>query len=182
MPVQYPISQYKKVMKEAQPAEPNEIRVRVNSPHFSYCAYAGKILLSKDFDYVHLNATGAAVANSIKVIEYLKKSVEGLHVVYRITNKEFVDEYEPLFEGLDKVRATRVVSTLEADLSITKGEDMTDNVGYMGPLEADQVDQQAFETRMEDYNAKKESRKEREENGEGGQDRDNRQTDRRRGK
>ena len=122
MPIQYPISKYRKVMKDAQPAEINEIRVRVSSPHFSYCAYAGKILLSKEHDFVHLNATGAAVANSIKVVEYLKKSIKGLHVVYRITNKEFVDEYEPLVEGLDKVEATRTVSTLEADLTITKGD------------------------------------------------------------
>lgn len=158
MPILYPISNYKKIMKDPQPAEPNEIRVRANSLFFSYCAYAGKILLGKEHDFVHLNATGAAVANSIKVIEYLRHSIEGLHVVYRITNKEFIDEYEPLLEGLDKVTTTRVVSTLEADLTITQSDTISSSAGYMPPLASSEVDQESFERKMSDYETKKENR------------------------
>merc|ERR1712166_534456 len=133
MPGEYPISKYRKVIKKADPAQESEIRVRVNSPPFAYAAYAGKLLLQKDFDYVYLNATGAAVSNSIKVIEYLKTHIKGLHISYNILSKEFVDEYEPKVEGLDKVTTTRTVSTLEAKLTIKKGEELAKEVGYMAP-------------------------------------------------
>merc|ERR1712160_7299 len=133
MPGEYPISKYRKVIKKADPAQESEIRVRVNSPPFAYAAYAGKLLLQKDFDYVYLNATGAAVSNSIKVIEYLKTHIKGLHISYNILSKEFVDEYEPKVEGLDKVITTRTVSTLEAKLTIKKGEELAKEVGYMAP-------------------------------------------------
>merc|ERR1712159_700212 len=151
MPGEYPISKYRKVIKKADPAQESEIRVRVNSPPFAYAAYAGKLLLQKDFDYVYLNATGAAVSNSIKVIEYLKTHIKGLHISYNILSKEFVDEYEPKVEGLDKVTTTRTVSTLEATLTLSKRDELKNNVGYMAPLDAKDVDQEAFEESMKKY-------------------------------
>merc|ERR1711957_1004259 len=156
MPGEYPISKYRKVIKKADPAQESEIRVRVNSPPFAYAAYAGKLLLQKDFDYVYLNATGAAVSNSIKVIEYLKTHIKGLHISYNILSKEFVDEYEPKVEGLDKVTTTRTVSTLEAKLTIKKGEELAKEVGYMAPsANEDDIDQKGFEDSMAKYNERK---------------------------
>merc|ERR1712160_176017 len=153
---EYPISKYRKVIKKADPAQESEIRVRVNSPPFAYAAYAGKLLLQKDFDYVYLNATGAAVSNSIKVIEYLKTHIKGLHISYNILSKEFVDEYEPKVEGLDKVTTTRTVSTLEAKLTIKKGEELAKEVGYMAPsANEDDIDQKGFEDSMAKYNERK---------------------------
>merc|ERR1712146_122359 len=105
-------------------------------------------------DFVYLNATGAAVSNSIKVIEYLKRHIKGLHLSYNILSKEFIDEYEPKVEGLDKVTTKRTVSTLEAILSLTKGDQMVNNVGYMAPLEGE-VDQEGFEESMKRYSEKK---------------------------
>merc|ERR1711939_1301457 len=156
MPGEYPISKYRKVIKKADPAQESEIRVRVNSPPFAYAAYAGKLLLQKDFDYVYLNATGAAVSNSIKVIEYLKTHIKGLHISYNILSKEFVDEYEPKVEGLDKVTTTRTVSTLEAKLTIKKGDELKNEVGYMAPsANEDDIDQKGFEDSMAKYNERK---------------------------
>merc|ERR1711935_385094 len=156
MPGEYPISKYRKVIKKADPAQESEIRVRVNSPPFAYAAYAGKLLLQKDFDYVYLNATGAAVSNSIKVIEYLKTHIKGLHISYNILSKEFVDEYEPKVEGLDKVTTTRTVSTLEAKLTIKKGDELAKEVGYMAPsANEDDIDQKGFEDSMAKYNERK---------------------------
>lgn len=156
MPGEYPISKYRKVIKKADPAQESEIRVRVNSPPFAYAAYAGKLLLQKDFDYVYLNATGAAVSNSIKVIEYLKTHIRGLHISYNILSKEFVDEYEPKVEGLDKVTTTRTVSTLEAKLTIKKGDELKNEVGYMAPsANEDDIDQKGFEDSMAKYNERK---------------------------
>ena len=80
MPTKYPISKYKKVIKKPNPAEENEIKVRVNSPPFAYAAYAGKLLLDGNHDFIYLNATGAAVSNSVKVIEYLKQHVKGKQI------------------------------------------------------------------------------------------------------
>merc|ERR1712014_424704 len=134
----------------------SEIRVRVNSPPFAYAAYAGKLLLQKDFDYVYLNATGAAVSNSIKVIEYLKRHIKGLHISYCVLSKEFIDEYEPKVEGLDKVTTTRTVSTLEAKLTIKKGDELKNEVGYMAPsANEDDIDQKGFEDSMAKYHERK---------------------------
>merc|ERR1712023_150587 len=156
MPGEYPISKYRKVIKKAEAAKESEIRVRVNSPPFAYAAYAGKLLLQKDFDYVYLNATGAAVSNSIKVIEYLKTHIKGLHISYNILSKEFVDEYEPKVEGLDKVTTTRTVSTLEAKLTIKKGDELKNEVGYTAPsANEDDIDQKGFEDSMAKYNERK---------------------------
>merc|ERR1712166_739206 len=156
MPGEYPISKYRKVIKKADPAKDSEIRVRVNSPPFAYAAYAGKLLLQKQMDFVYLNATGAAVSNSIKVIEYLKRHIKGLHISYNILSKEFVDEYEPKVEGLEKVTTKRTVSTLEAVLTTTKGEELAKEVGYMAPsANEDDIDQKGFEDSMAKYNERK---------------------------
>merc|ERR1711976_751845 len=110
------------------------------------------------------NATGAAVSNSIKVIEYLKTHIKGLHISYNILSKEFVDEYEPKVEGLDKVTTTRTVSTLEAKLTITKGDELAQEVGYMPPnANEDEVDQKGFEESMAKYNERKSNKPEGEE-------------------
>merc|ERR1711935_622017 len=168
MPGEYPISKYRKVIKKADPAQESEIRVRVNSPPFAYAAYAGKLLPQKDFDYVYLNATGAAVSNSIKVIEYLKTHIKGLHISYNILSKEFVDEYEPKVEGLDKVTTTRTVSTLEAKLTIKKGDELAKEVGYMAPsANEEDIDQKGFEESMLKYNERKATK----ESGSGGEKR-----------
>ena len=154
MPGEYPISKYLKVIKKAEPAKESEIRVRVNSPPFAYAAYAGKLLLWQNFEFVYLNATGAAVSNSIKVIEYLKRHIKDLHISYSILSKEFIDEYEPKVEGLDNVTTKRTVSTLEAVLTTTKGEELKDHTGYMAPGD-EEVDQEAFEESMKKYNERK---------------------------
>lgn len=76
MPVEYPISKYKKIRKKTDLPQENEIRVRVKSPPFAYAAYAGNLLLRKNMDFVYLHATGSAVSNSIRVVEFLKKNVK----------------------------------------------------------------------------------------------------------
>lgn len=156
----YPISKYKKLMKKAEATEANEVRVRVGSRPFSYAAYAGKQLLEHKQDFVYLNATGAAVSNAIKVIEYLKKHIKGLHVQYRIQSKKFVDEYEPMVEGLDKVTTERIVSTLECVLTLTKGDTLKSTPGYMEPLPDSQIDQVKFEESLKGYQERKDRRAE----------------------
>ena len=83
----------------------------------------------------------------------------GLHVQYKILSKSFVDEYEPLEEGLDKVTTVRSVSTLEAILTKTKPEEIQDTIGYMGPLPEEEVDEETFIENMKKYEERKERRK-----------------------
>merc|ERR1712066_756636 len=66
------------------------------------------------------------------------------------------DEYEPKVEGLDKVTTTRTVSTLEAKLTIKKGDELKNEVGYMAPsANEDDIDQKGFEDSMAKYNERK---------------------------
>lgn len=156
----YPISKYKKLYKKPEATEANEVRVRVGSRPFSYAAYAGKQLLEKKAEFVYLNATGAAVSNAIKVIEYLKRHLKGLHVQYKILSKKFIDEYEPTIEGLDKVTTERIVSTLECVLTLTSADKLKNTPGYIEPLPESQVDQEKFEEALKGYQERKDRRAE----------------------
>lgn len=126
----YPASSYIKKQNTSDANQPNEVRVKVGNKHFSYASYAGKQLLVAKSDFVYLTAAGAAVSNAIRVIEYLKRHVRGLHVQYKILSKKFIDEYLPTIEGLDKVTTERIVSTLECVLTITKGDQIKGTAGY----------------------------------------------------
>ena len=75
-------------------------------------------------------------------------------------SKEFIDEYEPKVEGLDKVTTKRTVSTLEAVLTTTKGDELKNQPGYMAPLAETDVDQASFEESMNKYNERKMNKKE----------------------
>ena len=156
----YPISKYRKLYKKPEATEANEVRVRVGSRPFSYAAYAGKQLLEKKAEFVYLNATGAAVSNAIKVIEYLKRHLKGLHVQYKILSKKFIDEYEPTIEGLDKVTTERIVSTLECTLTLTSGDKLKGTAGYIEPIPEAQVDQDKFEEALKGYQERKDRRAE----------------------
>jgi len=156
----YPISKYRKLYKKPEATEANEVRVRVGSRPFSYAAYAGKQLLEKKAEFVYLNATGAAVSNAIKVIEYLKRHLKGLHVQYKILSKKFIDEYEPTIEGLDKVTTERIVSTLECTLTLISGDKLKGTPGYIEPIPEAQVDQAKFEEALKGYQERKDRRAE----------------------
>lgn len=51
----------------------------------------------KSFEVV---AMGQTVVKLIKLVEFLKKTVSGLHMAYRIGSVDFQETYEPLYEGL----------------------------------------------------------------------------------
>lgn len=151
-----PISKYRRVPKDIKPAENNEIRVKNNNPAFSYVAYAAKLFFEDNEEFVYLNSTGPATSNAIKVVELLRSGVKGLHAQYKIVGTEFVDEYEPLEEGLDRVVETRTISSLQIVLTVNKGEEITNDIGYMAPLDAEEVDEEKFKKDIEGYNKRKE--------------------------
>lgn len=153
---EYPASSYIKKQNTSDANQPNEVRVKVGNKHFSYASYAGKQLLVAKSEFVYLTAAGAAVSNAIRVIEYLKRHVRGLHVQYKILSKKFIDEYLPTIEGLDKVTTERIVSTLECVLTITKGDQIKGTAGYVEPLPDKEVDQEDFEERIKNQTERKE--------------------------
>lgn len=159
MPVEYPISRYRKVQKPNDNVEANQIKIKINAPPFSYTAYAGKLLLSGEHNIVSLFATGAAGSTLVKVVEHLRHNLNQLHVVYKITKRQFEDEYQPLEEGLDKVISIRTVSTLEAHMALEPQEGFEGENGYMAPLDEEEVNQEEFEDILMKYALMKEAKK-----------------------
>lgn len=79
--------------------------------------------------------------------------------MYTIQTQEFVDEYEPLEEGLDKVTEVRKISSLKAVLTINKADELVGKPGYMTPLEGEQVNEDKFKRDIENYNRRKQGKK-----------------------
>ena len=69
-----------------------------------------------------------AVETAVKLAELIKHRIKGLHQINNISHITIVDEYEPLEEGLDHLKFTRIVTMLEIMLS--KNQLDTNNVGY----------------------------------------------------
>lgn len=78
-----------------------------------------------------------AVESAVKLAELIKHRIKGLHQLNRISHITIVDEYEPLEEGLDQLKFTRIVTMLEIVLS-KKNLDSTD-VGYQEPIDDSEV-------------------------------------------
>ncbi len=147
-----PIDNYRLIQKKSDQTEENEIRVKSQGRQFYYAAYAGKLLFEKKHEMIYMLATGSATAKVIQAVEYLRKRVKGLHVAYQIESTKFVDEYEPLQEGLDKVTVERLVATLKARVTLTKKEEICNLPGYMTPLdESELLDEQKFKDDVENH-------------------------------
>merc|ERR1712060_467288 len=70
----------------------------------------------------------------------------GLHQLNKISHITIVDEYEPLEEGLDHLKFTRIVTMLEITLS--KVAKNTNDVGYQPPIDESEV--QEYSERQDD--------------------------------
>ena len=80
-----PISKYRRVVKQSEPAKNNEIRIKVSNPAFSYVAYAAKLFLDDQERLVFLNSTGPATSNAVKVVEQLRRGIKSMY---------FIDEWK----------------------------------------------------------------------------------------
>ena len=61
--------------------------------------------------------------------ELVKHRVKNLHQINKISNITIIDEYEPLVEGLDHLKFSRVVTMLQITLTKSENVDKSD-VGY----------------------------------------------------
>ncbi|KAL6504787.1 hypothetical protein OROHE_023545 [Orobanche hederae] len=80
---------------------------------------------------------GRAIHKSVTIVEFIKRSIVGLHQITAIQSTDITDTWEPLEEGLQIIETTRKVSMVTITLS--KKELEKTNIGYQPPIPADQV-------------------------------------------
>ena len=129
---------YRKIEKIQEILPPNEIRVKRKVGLGRYLKRAHDLLNDKDnAQTVVIKAVSNAIESAVKLAELLKHYVKGLHQINKITNFTIDEEYEPLVEGLDHLKFSRIVSMLEIKLSVTPLD--KNDLGYQSPIPEDEV-------------------------------------------
>jgi len=132
---------YRRVEKPEEPLPPNEIRVRRAVGIGRYLKRAWELLNGADGsknDTVVIKGVSNAVQAAVNLAELIKHRVKGLHQINKISNITIVDEYEPLYEGLDKLKFSRVVTMLQITLTKSDNVDKSD-IGYQPPIPDSEV-------------------------------------------
>jgi hypothetical protein len=62
--------------------------------------------------------------------ELIKHRVKGLHQISKISNITIIDEFEPLYEGLDFLKFNREATMLEITLTKNVNEKDKKQIGY----------------------------------------------------
>ena len=128
---------YMRIEKPQETLPPNEIRVKRGVGIGRYLKRAHELLNSvpsatagapANADHIVIKGVSNAVESAVKLAELIKHRIKGLHQLNRISHITIVDEYEPLEEGLDHLKFTRIVTMLEIVLS--KVARNTDDIGY----------------------------------------------------
>ena len=109
---------------------PNEIRVKRGVGIGRYLKRAYELLndSTNGTDQIIIKGVSNAVESAVKLAELIKHRIKGLHQNNKISHITIVDEYEPLEEGLDHLKFTRIVTMLEIVLS--KSSLDTGDIGY----------------------------------------------------
>lgn len=118
----------------------NEIRVRRGVGIGRYLKRAWELLNSgaDSDDTVVIKGVSNAVQSAVNLAELIKHRVKGLHQINKISNITIVDEYEPLYEGLDHLKFSRVVTMLQITLTKSENVDKSD-IGYQPPIPESEV-------------------------------------------
>jgi hypothetical protein len=67
--------------------------------------------------------------SAVTLAELIKHRIKNLHQINKITTNEIINEFEPLVEGLDRLKFTRVVPFIQ--ITLTKSESVDKNdIGY----------------------------------------------------
>jgi DNA-binding protein len=122
---------YRKIAKVEDPLPQNEIRVRKGVGIGRYLKRAWELLSAPEGsdETIVIKGVSNAVQSAVNLAELVKHRVKNLHQINKISNITIVDEYEPLFEGLDHLKFSRVVTMLQITLTKSENVDKTD-VGY----------------------------------------------------
>ena len=121
---------YIKVRKPEEKLPENEIRIRGGAQVGAYLRRAYELFTAAENpqDTIVIKGMSAAMESVVKLAELVKHRVKGIHQVTKIENIVFIDEYEPIEEGLDTLKFERNVTMLTVTLSKNKLD--TSDVGY----------------------------------------------------
>jgi hypothetical protein len=83
---------------------------------------------------VTIKAAEKLMDRALWVSEVVRRKVEGLHMIIKVSEKKIVDEWEPREEGLVTVRQERFLTILEVTLTKTPTAEEKKHPGYHEPL------------------------------------------------
>ena len=118
---------------------PNELRITKKVGLSRYLDRAYEILNDDKLDHtVVIRAFTFAADHAVRLVELIKRKVKGVHQITKISSFSFDEEYEPLEEGLDHLKFSKIVSMIEITLSLNQLDEH--DIGYQGPIPEDQVE------------------------------------------
>lgn len=117
---------YRKIIKREDSLPENEIRVRKDKGIGKYLQRAYELLNNDENpkDSVVIKGVANAIQSAVNLAELIKHRVKGLHQISKISHITIVDEFEPLYEGLDNLKFNREATMLE--ITLTKYVDEKD--------------------------------------------------------
>merc|ERR1719159_1908636 len=110
------MDKYRKVIKpkkESEDKDETEIRVTAVGSVSAYVSRAATVFNELGKPKITITGTGNAITKAVTLAEVVKRRFKGLHQITSLGSTEIVDEYEPIEEGLDMVKDTRTLSTIE---------------------------------------------------------------------
>jgi DNA-binding protein len=119
---------YRRIDKPVESLPSHEIRVKHKVGIGRYLKRAHDLLEADGADCIIIKGVSNAVDSAVKLAELVKHRVKGLHQVNSIGHITIVDEYEPLEQGLDHLKFSRIVTMLQITLS--KSPLDTNDIGY----------------------------------------------------
>jgi len=130
---------YRRIEKAQDSLPNNEIRVKRKVGIGRYLKRAYDLLTDKENanPTIIIKGVSNAVESAVKLAELIKHRVKGLHQLNKISNITIDDEYEPLEEGLDHLKFTRIVTMLENKLSLIAPDKK--DLGYQPPIDESEV-------------------------------------------
>jgi DNA-binding protein len=130
---------YKRIEKPLDSLPANEIRVKRKVGIGRYLKRAHDLFneTENSTGVVIIKGVSNAVESAVKLAELIKHRVKGLYTINKITNITIDDEYEPLEEGLDHLKFTRIVTMLEITLSKAPLDEH--DIGYQPPIDEKEV-------------------------------------------
>ena len=134
---------YRRIEKEQEVLPSNEIRVKRTVGIGRYLKRANDLFNESETDCVIIKGVSNAVESAVKLAVLIKHRIAGLHQNNKISHITINDEYEPLEEGLDHLKFTRIVTMLE--ISLSRKPIDTKDVGYQPPISESEV--QAYSER-----------------------------------
>lgn len=129
------LGKYRKVPREKNPVKEDEIRITSSGRLPNYLVYALKVLQAEEQSSLTIKATGNAIAKAVTLAELVKRRIVGVHQVTKCGSTTITDEYEPVEQGLDKVKQNRTVSFIEIIIGKKESDVDKNDPGYQPPID-----------------------------------------------